>query len=473
MDIHASKLHFIHFVGIKGVAMTALAVYCKERGIAVTGSDVPEDFPTKQILAHAGIIPLEGFSVDHIDTQVRPDLVIYTGAHQGRDNIEVKKAVAAGIPTLPHGKALGMIMEDSVQISVAGSHGKTTTSAMIATILVEAGKDPSYAIGCGTIFPIGAPGHFGKGNEFVAEADEYVTDPGHDMTPRFLWQQPDILVVTNIDFDHPDAYENLKGVEDAFAKFSDKEKGMRMTIINADDPNSRSLQTYAKGEVFTYGVSRSADLQILDIQYGEGSTMFHLSLRGTPVGEPMTLVIPGKHNVYNACAAISACHALGISWKHIQKGLSQFKGTKRRFEHLGTIHGMDFYDDYAHHPHEIEATLEGVRGWYPRRRVIAVFQPHTYSRTKALLLQFGKSFTHASVVCIADIYASARETETFGMTSKRVVEEIVKYKKDVWYVKDERGSQQFLEKHGRPLDIIIFMGAGDIYDWGKKIVKNL
>jgi len=470
MDIHASKLRFVHFVGIKGVAMTALAIYSQEKGIRVTGSDVEEEFPTKESLERTGIIPLIGFSKEHLDPSDKPDLVVYTGAHEGCDNIEVVTAKNFGIETMPHGRALGFFMDGSVQVCIAGSHGKTTTSAMIATIFSLAGRDPSYAIGCGDIRGLGKPGHFGKGREFVAEADEYVTDPTHDRTPRFLWQRPHVLVVTNIDYDHSDVYKSLDEVKNAFVALQDQEEGIATTIVNADDPNSVLL--LSGKEILTYGFSKSADIRITKVLFEEGKTVFKGELRGMAIG-PFTLRIPGKHNILNACAAIAASYLLNVSWEEIEKGLSAFSGTKRRFELVGSIGTIRIYDDYAHHPHEIEATLDGVKLWYPNRRIITVFQPHTYSRTKALMKEFGQCFQKSDTVLIADIYASAREKETLGTTSGNLVEEISKHRKEVYYVKDLNGTISFLSKHTKEGDMIICMGAGDIYGWWKEIMKNL
>ncbi|HCM82888.1 MAG: UDP-N-acetylmuramate-L-alanine ligase [Candidatus Gottesmanbacteria bacterium GW2011_GWB1_44_11c] len=470
MDIHASKLRFIHFVGIKGVAMTALAIYCKEKRMTVTGSDVEEDFPTKESLEKNGIVPYKGFSADHLNLVNKPDLVVFTGAHGGCDNIEAVTAKRLGIEIMPHGRALGFFMDGSVQVSVAGSHGKTTTSAMIATIFSNSHKDPSYAIGCGDIRGLGYAGHFGKGREFIAEADEYVTDPTHDPTPRFLWQRPHVLVVTNIDYDHPDVYKSLDQVKNAFISLKDQEEGIAVTIVNADDPNS-SLLLHGK-EILTYGFSGSSDFRITNVTYQQGKTIFEGSLRGMAI-EPFALRVPGKHNVLNAAAAICACYSLGISWEDILHGISLFEGTKRRFELIGESANVTVFDDYAHHPREIEATLEGIRLWYPHTRIITIFQPHTFSRTKALFSQFGTCFTKSDIVCIADIYASAREQENLGVTSKILVEEISKHQKDVYYVKDLGGTITFLKKHKKEGDIILCMGAGDIYGWGNRIVQEL
>jgi len=289
----------IYFVGIKGVGMAALAIYCKEAGMKVSGCDTAEEFPTDDELKKANIPVDFGFDPQLLK---KADLVIYTGAHEGRDNPVVVKARERGIETLPHGKALGMFMEGSRQITVAGSHGKTTTAAMIATILKSAGKDPSYAIGAGAIGE-SAAGHFGKANIFIAEGDEYVTDHGHDETPRFLWQKPELLVVTNIDFDHPDVYANIRNVQDAFVSLQEKSS---TTIINRDDHNSRILR-----EGISFGFSPQADFRITHSGVGRERMFFTLEQKGVKLGE-FALKVPGAHNVSNATAAVVTCQALGI-----------------------------------------------------------------------------------------------------------------------------------------------------------------
>jgi len=470
MNIEATKLKSVHFVGIKGVAMTALAIYCKEKGMCVTGSDIEEEFPTKEPLDQNGIVPLIGFSKFHIDALHKPDLVIYTGAHTGCDNVEVIAAKEMGIETMPHGRALGFFMEDYVQVSVAGSHGKTTVSAMIATILSKSGRDPSYAIGCGDIKGLGSPGHFGKGKEFVAEADEYVTDPTHDPSPRFLWQEPHVLVVTNIDYDHPDVYKSLDQVKNAFIALQNQEEGIAMTVVNSDDANSALL--LKTKNILTYGFSKKADFHITKTQFQAGKTIFEAEFRGTAIGS-FTLHVPGNHNIANAAAAIMASYALGVSWEDSKKGLDAFYSTKRRFEFVGEIGSTRIYDDYAHHPQEIKATLDGIRLWYPGSRIISIFQPHTYSRTKALLQEFGLCFRKSDYVLITDIYASARENEIREMTGEVLVREISKNQNNVHFVKDIQGTIAFLKNHVENGDIIICMGAGDIYGWGEKILWTM
>lgn len=466
-----STYRHVHFVGIKGVAMTALALYLHEQNIVVTGSDVEGLFPTDEVLKQHNIPITIGFSPDTIHKHKAIDLCIYTGAHGGKDNVEVIEAEKLHIPVLPHGKALGMFMDTYTQISVAGSHGKTTTSAMVATILSHAGMRPSYCIGCGYVSGLGDPGKHDKGNVFIAEADEYVTDPGHDKTPRFLWQHPDILVVTNIDYDHPDAYKNIKEVQLAFTTLRRQQKGKQITIINNDDGPSGVLKE-EPGVLVTYGYTDASDYQITNVRFNEGRTFFTMSLRGTQIGEFM-LQVPGKHNVTNAAAAIACCFEYGVSFEQIRKGILQFKGAKRRLEIVAKEESAIIIDDYAHHPHEIQASIDALRTWYPTRRIISIFQPHTYSRTKELLFDFAASFAKSDVVCIADIYSSARETDTLGMTSARLVEEIAKHHSNVQYIRNYDGAVTFLKRHKEDGDIIVFMGAGDIYEWSKRCIKDL
>lgn len=427
--INLDHVKRIYFIGIKGVAMAALAIWAKEAGKIVAGSDVTEEFPTDEELKKAEIEVHEGFDIIHLVT-FSPDLVIYTGAHGGLDNPQVQEAIKRRIPVAPHGKALGMVMEGTRQIAVAGSHGKTTTSAMIATILTEAGLDPSYTIGCGSIRGLGAPGHRGKGDWFVAEADEYVTDPGHDATPRFLWLKPEVLVVINIDYDHPDVYPDLSSVQQAFVKL---QKQSTFTFICADDEASSVLKR--AGNVATFGLSEKVN--------------------------ELKLQIPGRHNMLNAAAAAAACGRIGIAWDVVKRGLERFGGTKRRFEKLGELRGALIYDDYAHHPKEIEATIAAFRDTFPKRRLIVVFQPHTYSRTKALLADFTRVLGTADIAIVTDIYASARETQTEEGLARKLGGIYTPAKQDV---------SLWLTKELREQDVVVFMGAGDIYQWARTML---
>jgi UDP-N-acetylmuramate--alanine ligase len=441
--------------------MTALAIYAKEAGYSVTGSDTTEDFPTSDCLKKAGISYLPDFLPEHI-AEVKPDMVIFTGAHNGSRNPEVVEAVRQKIAVLPQGKALGMFMEGKQQISIAGSHGKTTTTAMLATIFVPAAhRDASYAIGSGEIFGLGQPGHFGGGDWFIAEADEYVTDPGVDQAPRFLWQHPKILVITNIDFDHPDVYADLAAVKKAYQALIDQMPKSGIVIVSSDDPNSQHLN--APCRVVTVGFENHADYGIA----GDGPeyTLYH---KGEPVCE-YTLRVKGIHNGKNAAMAIVASITAGISTKDIQEGLRMFRGAKRRLEYLGETAGISFYDDYAHHPKEIQATLRAAKSW--EHRVFCVFQPHTYSRTKALISEFAKAFADCYCVIITDIYASAREQATNEISGEMLVREINSYSK-AHYSPDSEAVYDYLLQNIGEGDTVIFMGAGDIYVWGKELFNR-
>ncbi len=472
MDVDISKVKHIHFTGIKGIAMTALAVYAKERGYTVTGCDTKEEFPSDEVLASVGIKPLPGFSPDHVDGKNRPDVVIYTGAHSGRNNPEVVRAKESGIPVLAHGQALGLFMNSSRQISVAGSHGKSTTTAMIATILHRAGSDPSYAIGSGMVKGLGLPGHFGKGLWFVAEADEYVTDPEGDLTPRFLWQNPEILVLTNIDFDHPDVYGSIEDVKVAFQKLVNKLPHNGELVVNADDAQVREMLAPFDTATTTVGTSSKAGIMISGIHFTEERTYFSLENQDVVLGEFM-LGVPGKHNVHNAALAAIATHAAGVDWKNIRVGLSDFGGAKRRFEKIAVWGTTIFYDDYAHHPAEIIATLSSARAWYPKRRIIGIFQPHTYSRTKALMNDFAGAFSDADIAITTDIYPSAREHNSLGITGVTLAQLLATRHIRAHYARTKNDVSSYLRSIIRDGDVVVFMGAGDIYQWGREIITRI
>lgn len=457
----------VHFVGIKGVAMTALALWYAQSGWQVSGSDSEESFPTDELLSTAGIIPLAGFSESHI-TDKLPDLVIYTGAHGGKNNIEVVTARTRGVTALPHGAALGEITAGKKLVAVAGSHGKTTTSAMIAAILQGAGRDVSWTVGCGQIISLGASGHAGNNEWFVTEADEYVTDPSGDLTPRFLWLRPEILLVTNIDYDHPDVYASLDEVKSAFQKLQERMVGKKLTVINADDQASRVL---ADNNHLSYGVSPASDLQIGIIKFSPGVTEFQLYYNKQDLGF-FSLRVPGKHNIANAAAASLIAYKLGVEWSQIRQGLARFGGTKRRFEQAGEVGGIKIYDDYAHHPQEIVATIAGARSWFPKSRIIVVFQPHTYTRTKSLLSQFAQSLREADVVIIGEIYASAREEVDRTVSGKILAEKVCNDQVPAYFSPDYSQVENRLDQQVKAGDLVIFMGAGDIYHWSKKYVSH-
>ena len=462
-----------YLVGIKGVAMTALSVLLKEKGYKVSGSDVEEVFPTDHILASNGIKVLQGFKQENINRKF--DVVIVTGAHGGMTNIEAQTAHKMGIPTYMQGEFLGKVMSDKIGISVCGCHGKTTTSALIASLLIQGGLNPSFAVGCGSINDLGAAGHWGTGRYFIAEADEYMTCPQTCKIPRFMWQKPQFIVLTNIDYDHPDAFKNLEEVISAFKNFTNNLTNDGLLVACIDDKNTSTFLSQINKKVITYGFSPRADYRITNMHFAQGVSFMRVAFGNTQIGEFM-IKIPGKHNLLNALAGAIIANINGISWERIKEYLKNFTGTKRRFEKIGEYGGKLFYDDYAHHPSEITATIAGVKEWFPDKRLVVIFQPHTFSRTKSLLAEFAKSFLLADLVLLTDIYPSARESYDATISSKKLAIESNKHKKNVIYGGKKESVLTFLSKNLTENDLLLTMGAGDIFLWQedlKFLLNNL
>lgn len=454
------RINSIHFVGVKGVGMTPLAIIAKEAGITITGSDIADKFITDEALEKAGIKPLVGFSENHVGDV---DLVITTGAHEGFNNIEVKIAKKKKIKVITQGEAVGVFMTGVIfgkrftGISVTGTHGKTTTSAMIATVLKVNGKDPSYLIGTASAQSLGAPGHYGKGKYFVAEADEYMTEPNFDRTIKHMWQHPKIAVITNIEFDHPDAYKSLDDTREAFLKFANQLPQDGVLITCGDDPQVQKLLLRYKGRKITYGSAGQNDVLVDEVL------------------KDINLFVFGNHNRLNATAAFIVGLEIGLSKEHIKKGLEEFKGSKRRSEFVGTINsGAKLFDDYAHHPTEIQKTLKAFREKFSNYKIVCVFQPHTYSRTKSLFEQFGSSFIDADTVILTKIYSSLREKPDPTVSLNKLVDKINSKGKKAIFISTLSDVVEYVkaQKYGKDT-IIITMGAGDIYKISEKLkVKN-
>jgi len=462
-----SKVKSMHFVGIKGVGMTPLAIIAKEAGIKVTGSDIAEEFITDEGLKEAGIKVFDSFKSEHVASV---DLVIASGAHGGRDNIEVKTALSKGIKILMQGEAVGAFMDGSVLgkkfegISVSGAHGKTTTTAMIATILKEAGLDPTYVIGTGNIPSLGSSGHFGKGKYFVAEADEYITDPKHDNTIKFLWQRPLIAVFTNIEFDHPDVYSSIDDMREAFVKFANNFSSTGVLIANGDDEQVLKVLKEYKRRAITFGLSSKNDFYIERISISGDRTFFWVNGRGMNFGE-FSVSVAGEHNAVNALASIIVSYELGIDMEKIKKAIAKYSGSKRRAEYIGKLpSGGLAFDDYAHHPTEIKKTLKAFKKIFPKKRIVCIFQPHTYSRTKSLFEEFKTSFIDANTVIIANIYASLREEADPTVSSELLAQEVGKSHRDVIFLPTLDNVVEYLSKKGYDSNtVVITMGAGDVY----------
>lgn len=461
------KKRQIHFVGIKGTNMTPLALIAKAAGYDVTGSDVDQEFITDAALRKAKIIPEKGFNADHIK---HPDFVITTGAHGGYDNIEVQTAKLHKIPVMSAGEATGAFMRGDILnreftgISVAGTHGKTTTTAMIATLLKENGLDPSYIIGTGDVKSLGTPGHLGKGRYFIIEADEYATEPVHDKRARFLWQKPTFAIFTNIEHDHPDIYPTIDSVRETFLQFANQLPPKGLLIACGDDPQVRALLKEYGKKAITYGFGAGNDFVLERVHISGEQTFFRVSSHGMALGE-FGIRVVGDHNALNALATLIVGLELGLTVDKIKKGLLAFQGSKRRLEFIGDLQtGAKVYDDYAHHPTEIKKTLGAIRKQYPSKKIICFFQPHTFSRTKQLFNDFLRAFEDVDQVALVEIYASLRESPDPTVSSEKLANAIARHHKGVMYLPTLKDVIQYInENKFRSDTVLITMGAGDIY----------
>jgi UDP-N-acetylmuramate--alanine ligase len=471
MSLNLKKIHSIHFTGIKGVGMTALALCAQDLKKKISGSDTPETFPTCPILKKRGLRAKLGFSPKNLPRHC--DLLIHTGAHGGATNPEAVAAKQRKIPVLNHAQGLALFTENKKTLAVAGVGGKSTTAGLIATVLDSAGLKPSFAIGVGNLSPLNVPGRFNRRSAyFVVESDEYVADPQTDLTPRFHYLRPFLAVVTNLEHDHPDVYPTFEDIFQSFKKFVSKVPASGAIIVNGDQPHLKRLITELGRPVISYGFSPQADWQIIKTHTASQKQFFSLKFKDMSWSE-FVLNLPGRYNVLNATAATAAGHHLGISVKQIQLGLKSFKGCRRRFEFIGQVKDILLYDDYAHHPIEIQALLKAAQDWFPGRRIIVIFQSHTYSRTKTLLPQFAKSFSAAHQVIINDIFPSARETDNLGMTGLKLVQAIQPYQSQVHYCPDKTATLAILPQLCRQGDVIFTLGAGNNFLWHKDILKVL
>lgn len=469
----------IHFTGIKGVGLASLAFCAKDLNIKVSGSDIEEEFVTDQALKKHGINWTSGFKPEDLPANWRKDpgakktsLLIYTAAHKGPKNPQVTAAEELGIPTLSHAQAVGLFMQSKQGISVCGVGGKTTTSSMIATLLDSAKLEPSFAIGVGNIDALGSPGRYNQsGKYFIAEADEYFASPGIDDTPKFLYQHPQIIVVTNIEYDHPDVYKSFKHTQKAYLQFFKKLPKDGILVVNADNSHSLKVARDADKHILTYGFHPHADFHIKDLSIDSGKTTFTLSYKNFDF--QYQIPVPGKFNVLNATAAIAVASHLGVDVKLISQGISKYTGCMRRFQTIGKTQGITVVDDYAHHPTEIKATLKAAASWFKGQKITAIFQPHTYSRTKALFSEFAQSFTNSDQIIFIPIYASARETTDTSVSSFKLAEATKKYHPNVLYQEKESDLIKYLDTSAKSGDVIITLGAGDIFILARKILKSL
>ena len=457
-------MHF-HLVGIGGAGMSAIAKVLLGRGFVVSGSD-------KQVNELTAVLQQQGATIyeGHRAGQITGADVLVISSAVPADNPEVAAAREAGIPVLKRADLLGHLMEDTIGIAVAGSHGKTTTTGMIAQILMTAGLDPTVVVG-GVLPLLGSNGRYGEGDYFVVEADEY--------DHMFLGLRPEVIVITSLEHDHPDIFPTKADYVAAFRQFVEMLPVDGRLIACADDPGTAEfLATLSLTdiEVTTYGVPAEddsklhVDYQALDCRPNQlGGTDFLVEVDEQIIGLAR-LRVPGHHNVRNALAAIIVALDLEIDFATIRQALAEFGGVGRRFQVIGEANGVTVIDDYAHHPTEIQATLAAARQRYPGRRLWAVWQPHTYSRTKLLLDEFAASFDDADRVVALDIYRS-RETDTLGISTAAVLAKMTH--PQAIHIPERADAAAYILERIRPGDVVLTLGAGDGDEVGRWVLAGV
>jgi len=458
----------VYLIGIKGVGMSALAIYLKQANYDVAGSDQGV-FLTDELLKENNIKFFDEFSSQNVET-INPDWVIVSAAYD-KENIEYISAKNKGLKISYYSEALAQITEDVDLIAVSGVHGKTTTTAMVAHLFEEADLSPSYLIGTSKVSNLGSNAKKGQGKYFVLEADEYRKSPD-DNHSKFLDLNPKWMVVSSIELDHPDIFKDEEAVYEAFREFSQRIKPDGKIVLCLDYQRIKQLSKEIDPlKLETYGFSSEAKWQIIDVRNSAKETIFKLTKDNVFFGE-FSLFVPGEHNILNAVAAIIIGSLANIPVETIKAALLKFCGTPRRFEIVFSGNEIVLIDDYAHHPTAIRKTLRTVKERYPSYKLVSIFQPHTYSRTKALLGEFSQAFTDADEVIIMDIFASARE-KNGTVNTEILVKEIKKNHRNVFYFDSLDKIQKHLLKEIKTPEAILTIGAGDIYKLAQSIKKDL
>lgn len=437
--------------------MSGLAAVLAERGCKVSGSDLKLSATTER-LESLGVEVFQGHSAANVGDA---ELVVASAAVPP-ENPELAIARERGLPILGRAQLLGMMMEGTLGVAVAGTHGKTTTTSMLADVLVAGGLDPTILIG-GDLERLHGNARLGKGRVFLTEACEAFSS--------FLELHPTVSIVTNIEADHLEFYGSLEGVIAAFKQFLSQTQPEGCAILCLDDANVRDLLPSVQGRTTTYGFSADVDLRAVDADLASPQPSFRMTHKGVDCGA-LTLRVPGEHNVRNALAALAAGHELGLSFDVMITALSDFRGAERRFDVLGEECGIIVVDDYAHHPTEIRATLEAARAF--KRRVVAVYQPHQYSRTVSFMDEFAETLSLADVVVLTEIFA-AREEPTPGVSSS-MIGDIIRSRhpeKQVIFIADKDAVARAILPELRPGDLVIVMGAGDIRVAGETLLALL
>ena len=455
-----SSIKKIHFVGIGGIGMSGIAEILLDQGFKVSGSDKQLSDITQR-LAKLGATIYQGHKPAHVAKDV--DALVYSSA-VSLDNPEVQEAQRRKIPIIRRAEMLAEVMRLKYGIGIAGTHGKTTVTSMISLVLMEGGLDPTVIVG-GKLSGLGGTNaRLGHGDFIVVEADEF--------DRSFLSITPTVAVLTTLDADHLDCYKDLDEIKRAFVQFATKVPFYGFIVLCLDEVTLQEIMPELnKKKIITYGVNPEADLQAVEISHRENTSTFVVVHHGTQLGK-IFLRIPGLHNVKNVLATVVVGLELGVQFSKIKAGIEKFTGVYRRWEVKAEINGITVVDDYAHHPTEIRATLQGAKaGW--QRRVVCVFQPHLYSRTRDFYEDFGRAFFEADVLILTDVYP-AREQPIPGVSGELIANAAKESgHKAVHYVREKKEVPDFLMKIKKPGDIIVTMGAGDIWKYGEEFVRQL
>ncbi len=437
----------VHFVGIGGAGMSAIAVVMLARGIQVSGSDLKESRNTRR-LRQMGARIFIGHRPENVDGA---DVVVVSSAIPER-NLELARARELGLDILPRAAMLGRIMESGKGIAVAGTHGKTTTTSMAAMILREAGLDPTYVVG-GELNDVGSNAHAGQGVYVVAEADE--------SDGSFLLLKPWAAVVTNVEEDHLDYFAHRDAIVEHFRRFVSSLPPEGLLVVNADDAGAAEVLGHTRARQVTFGTGETSDYRCTDIRLHKGGSEFVLRTPGGMLRE-VRLRVPGRHNALNATAALALTLSLGVDPEKAARALREFGGVQRRFQEMGRVAGVRLVDDYAHHPSEVAATLEAA-GNEGAERVVCIFQPHRYTRTASLWREFGKALGLADVVIVTDVY-SAGEEPLPGVNGKLIVNAVLDHHptSQVVYLPQRSTLGEGAARFIRSGDLVLTMGAGDV-----------
>ncbi|MEW6653642.1 MAG: UDP-N-acetylmuramate--L-alanine ligase [Bacteroidota bacterium] len=447
----------VHFVGIGGIGMSGIAEILLNQGFSVTGSDLAKTDVTER-LESLGIKVYEGHSSDNL---VEADVVVFSSA-VNIDNPEVKAAIERKIPVIKRAEMLAECMRMKYGIGIAGTHGKTTTTSMVGLVLTEANIDPTIIVG-GKLSSLGGTNaRLGNGEFIVVEADEF------DRT--FLKLTPTIAALTTLEKEHLDTYKDLDDIKVAFIEFANKVPFFGFVVLCLDEPALQDIIPNITRKIFTYGVSPQADVRAANITHEENHSEFTVVYKGEELGK-IRLNIPGLHNIKNSLVAVTIAKEMGVEFEQIKNALGKFTGVHRRFETKYDKEVM-VIDDYGHHPTEINVTLDGIRrGW--NRRLVAVFQPHLFSRTRDFYQEFGRSFLNSDIFICTDVYP-AREKPIDGITGKLITDTAKKFgHKNVYYEPDKTKVPELLKSIYQKGDIIITLGAGDIWKFGNQFVEFL